>query len=33
MLQTYKATLHGNQLEWQDEVPEEAKKQETVNVS
>ena len=32
MLQTYKATLHGNQLEWQDEVPEEAKNRETVNV-
>lgn len=32
MLQTYKATLNGNQLEWNDEIPEELKKQEAVSV-
>lgn len=32
MLQTYKATLNGNQLEWNGEVPEEVKNQETVSV-
>lgn len=32
MLQTYKATLNGNQLEWNGEVPEEAKNQESVSV-
>lgn len=32
MLQTYKATLNGNQLEWNGEVPEEVKNQESVNV-
>ncbi len=32
MLQTYKATLNGNQLEWNGEVPEEAKNRETVSV-
>ncbi len=32
MLQTYKATLNGNQLEWRDEVPEEMKNSRSVNV-
>lgn len=32
MLQTYKATLNGNQLEWSGEIPEEAKKREAVSV-
>lgn len=32
MLQTYKATLNGNQLEWNGEVPEESKNLETVSV-
>lgn len=32
MLQTYKATLNGNQLEWNGEVPEEVKNSEAVNV-
>ncbi len=32
MLQTYKATLNGNQLEWNGEVPEEAKNKESVSV-
>ncbi len=32
MLQTYKATLNGNQLEWNGEVPEIVQKQESVNV-
>lgn len=32
MLQTYKATLNGNQLEWNGEVPEEAKNAKAVNV-
>jgi len=32
MLQTYKATLNGNQLEWNGEVPEEAKNREAVSV-
>lgn len=32
MLQTYKATLNGNQLEWNGEVPEEVKNHEAVNV-
>ena len=32
MLQTYKATLNGNQLEWSGEIPEEAKNRETVSV-
>ncbi len=32
MLQTYKATLNGNQLEWNGEVPEEAKSSEAVSV-
>lgn len=32
MLQTYKATLNGNQLEWNDEVPEETKNSEPVSV-
>lgn len=32
MLQTYKATLNGNRLEWNGEVPEEVKYSEAVNV-
>ncbi len=32
MLQTYKATLNGNLLEWSGEVPEEVKNLETVSV-
>ncbi len=32
MLQTYKATLNGNQLEWNDEVPEQIKNNEAVSV-
>lgn len=32
MLQTYKATLNGNRLEWNGEVPEEAKNKESVSV-
>lgn len=32
MLQTYKATLNGNQLEWSGEVPEEVKNHEAVSV-
>jgi hypothetical protein len=32
MLQTYKATLNGNQLEWNGEVPEQIKNNETVSV-
>lgn len=32
MLQTYKATLNGNQLEWNGEVPKEAKTKESVSV-
>ena len=32
MLQTYKATLSGNRLEWCDEVPEEMKNSQSVNV-
>ncbi len=32
MLQTYKATLNGNQLEWNGEVPEEVKNREAVSV-
>lgn len=32
MLQTYKATLNGNRLEWNGEVPEEAKSSEAVSV-
>lgn len=32
MLQTYKATLNGNLLEWNGEVPEEVKNHETVSV-
>lgn len=32
MLQTYKATLNGNQLEWNGEVPEEVKNCEAVSV-
>lgn len=32
MLQTYKATLNGNLLEWNDEVPEEVKNHEAVSV-
>ena len=32
MLQTYKATLSGNQLEWKGEIPEEAKNCEAVSV-
>lgn len=32
MLQTYKATLNGNQLEWNGEVPEAAQTQESVSV-
>ncbi len=32
MLQTYKATLNGNRLEWNGEVPEEVKSREAVSV-
>ncbi len=32
MLQTYKATLNGNQLEWNGEVPDEVKNHEAVSV-
>lgn len=32
MLQTYKATLNGNLLEWNGEVPEEVKNHEAVSV-
>ena len=32
MLQTYKATLNGNQLEWNGEIPEEAKNSKAVSV-
>lgn len=32
MLQTYKATLNGNQLEWIGEVPDEVKNHEAVSV-
>ena len=32
MLQTYKATLNGNQLEWNGEVPEQIKNNEAVSV-
>ncbi|MCY7376696.1 MAG: hypothetical protein LH472_12120 [Pyrinomonadaceae bacterium] len=32
MLQTYKATLNGNLLEWNGEIPEEAKNRQAVNV-
>lgn len=32
MLQTYKATLSGNQLEWKEEVPEEMKNTKSVSV-
>ncbi len=32
MLQTYKATLNGNRLEWNDEIPEEARNAESVSV-
>jgi len=32
MLQTYKATLNGNRLEWNGEVPEEIKNSEAVSV-
>jgi len=32
MLQTYKATLNGNQLEWSGEVPEEIQNKESVSV-
>ncbi len=32
MLQTFKAILNGNQLEWNGEVPEEAKNNESVSV-
>lgn len=32
MLQTYKATLNGNQLEWSDETPEEAKTDKAISV-
>jgi hypothetical protein len=32
MLQTYKATLNGNQLEWNGEVPEIVKDHEPVSV-
>lgn len=32
MLQTNKATLNGNRLEWNGEVPEEAKSSESVSV-
>lgn len=32
MLQTFKATLNGNQLEWNGEIPEEAKNREAVSV-
>jgi len=32
MLQTFKATLNGNQLEWNGEIPEEAKSAKAVNV-
>ena len=32
MLQTYKATLNGDHLEWNDEVPEEVKNKEAVSV-
>jgi len=32
MLQTYKATLNGNQLEWNGEVPEQIQNKESVSV-
>ena len=32
MLQTFKATLNGNQLEWNGEVPEAAQNKENVSV-
>ena len=32
MLHTYKATLNGNQLEWNGEVPEQIKNKEAVSV-
>ena len=32
MLQTYKATLNGNLLEWKGEVPEEAENRRAVSV-
>ena len=32
MLQTYKATLNGNQLEWNGDIPDEAKKNQIVSV-
>lgn len=32
MLQTFKATLNGNQLEWNEEVPEAAQNKESVSV-
>jgi hypothetical protein len=32
MLQTYKATLNGNHLEWNDDVPDEVKANESINV-
>ncbi len=32
MLQTYKATLNGNRLEWNGEAPDEAKSRENVSV-
>ena len=32
MLQTYKAKLNGNSLEWSGEVPEEVKNSETLSV-
>ena len=32
MLQMYKATLNGNQLEWNGEIPEEAKNSKPVRV-
>jgi hypothetical protein len=32
MLQTYKATLNGNMLEWNDEIPEAAQSEKSVSV-
>lgn len=32
MLKTYKATINGNQLEWNGEVPEELKNKDNVSV-
>lgn len=32
MLEKYKATIHGNQIEWEDDAPESVKKNDSVGV-